>query len=110
MPHIPVNTFFSADLWINNLTCRYCVYTSPATTALVYYTPWYANDGVSKEFGPRYYEQSFSIPPIKQWGEYSFRWTGGAHISGRYIFTIIVDPDNLIGARRVSKGEFYIDR
>ena len=109
--NVPIGSF-QIDVLARNATCRFCEHTTPETTIKAYYTPWYPNDGVSTESGIRFGEQILIVPPMQQWEILPIQWSGIASTTGRYYFTAIIDPDNLLAEANensnITRHEFFI--
>jgi hypothetical protein len=50
-----------------------------------------------------------SVSSIDPWQSSSVQWIGEIMTAGRYSFVVLVDPDNLIGARDIYRTEFFVD-
>jgi hypothetical protein len=98
----------SADIELENLTCKSCEKVLPAAQVKAYYTPWYPNDGEIKEVGERYGEQEIEVSGVALWNARSMSWSAADIAPGRYYFVVVVDPEDAIGAYRMQRMEFSI--
>jgi hypothetical protein len=98
----------SADIQLENLTCKSCGKVLPAAQAKAYYTAWYPNDGEIKEAGERIGEQAIEVSDVALWSARSISWSATDIAPGRYYFVVVVDPENAIGAYRMHRSEFAI--
>lgn len=104
---------FGVTINPKNYTCRFCEHTTPTSTLIAYYTPWYPNDPGYSESDIRYEEQTLVVPPISQWSSADIPWTGTATTTyNRYYFVVKIDPDNLIDEtienNNSYRSEFFI--
>jgi hypothetical protein len=65
----------SADIELENLTCKACEKVLPAATVKAYYTPWYPNDGEVKEVGEHAGEQELTVSDVALWNSRSRTFT-----------------------------------
>jgi phage FluMu protein Com len=63
----------TADIELENLTCKACEKVLPAAQVKAYYTAWYPNDGEIKEVGDRIAEQSIEVSDVALWSSRSVR-------------------------------------
>jgi hypothetical protein len=99
----------SADIQLENLTCKVCEKVLPAAQVKAYYTAWYPNDGPDlKEVGERFGEQAIEVSDVVLWASRSMSWSAADIAPGRYYFVVVVDPENAIGAYRMQRMEFAI--
>jgi hypothetical protein len=99
----------SADIQLENLTCKACEKVLPAAQVKAYYTPWYPNDGPDlKEVGERFGEQEVEVSDVALWSSRAMTWSASDIAPGRYYFVVVVDPENAIGAYRMQRMEFAI--
>jgi hypothetical protein len=99
----------TADIVLENLTCKACEKVLPAAQVKAYYTAWYPNDGPDlKEVGERFGEQEVEVSDVALWSSRSMAWSASDIVPGRYYFVIVVDPENVIGAYRMQRMEFAI--
>jgi hypothetical protein len=99
----------TADIVLENLTCKACEKVLPAAQVKAYYTAWYANDGPDlKEVGEHFAEQAIEVSDVALWSSRSMTWSAADIAPGRYYFVVVVDPENDIGAYRMQRMEFAI--
>jgi hypothetical protein len=99
----------SADVQLENLTCKACEKVLPAAHVKTYYTAWYPNDGPDlKEVGERFGEQDVDVSDVALWSSRTMTWSASDIAPGRYYFVIVVDPENAIDAYRMQRMEFSI--
>jgi hypothetical protein len=98
----------SADIELENLTCKSCEKVLPAASVKAYYTPWYPNDGEVKEVGEHAGEQELTVSDAALWSSRSMSWSAADIAPGRYYFVVVVDGENAIGAYRMQRMEFAI--
>ena len=82
---------------------------SPAATVDVYITPWYPNDANVVVPTDKIALQALSVLPMGGWATSTVKWSGQVSTPGKYIFTVVVDPDNAIGARDMYRDEFSVE-
>lgn len=104
--HIKDDTV-SAQILIQNLSCRSCAKPPLSTEVITYYTPWYPNDGEIKEIGSRMGETAISISNLPNWGEHKAEWSGEVP-PGHYYFVVTIDPNNLNNLYSMYRLEFKI--
>jgi|CXWL01.1.fsa_nt_gi hypothetical protein len=97
----------SANIALENLTCRSCEKVLPDLDVVAYYTAWYPNDGDFKEVGVHFGEQSFTMASLAKWTKRDISWTAEA-VPGNYYFVVVIDPQNTNGAYRLYRSEFSI--
>ncbi len=99
-----------ANVTIENVTsCKQCKSASPEASVLVYVTPWYPNDGIDDaKANLKYSEKSISVPVLKRGGKYVVLWSGSITNPGKYYFVAVVDPDNILGAKRITRSVFEV--
>jgi hypothetical protein len=98
----------TADIELENLTCKACEKVLRAAQVKAYYTAWYPNDGEIKEVGERVAEKAIEVSDVALWSARSMTWSAADIAPGRYYFVVVVDPENAIGAYRMQRMEFAI--
>jgi len=98
----------SADIQLENLTCKSCAKVLPAAEVKAYYTAWYPNDGDIREVGDRIAERAIEVSDVALWTSRSMAWSAADIAPGRYYFVVLVDPENAIGAYQMQRMEFVI--
>lgn len=68
-------TSISADIELENLTCKACEKVLPAAQVKAHYTAWYPNDGEIKEVGDRIAEQAIEVSDVALWASRSMTWS-----------------------------------
>lgn len=97
----------TADIQLENLTCKSCEKVLPAAQVKAYYIAWYPNDGPElKEAGERVAEQEINVSDVGLWASRSMSWSANDVAPGRYYFVVVVDPENVIRAYRMHRSEF----
>lgn len=97
----------SANIALENLTCRSCEKVLPDLDVVAYYTAWYPNDGDLNEVGEHFSEQTLTVASLARWAKHDMVWTAEA-AHGHYYFVVVVDPKNKNGAYRLYRSEFSI--
>jgi len=99
----------TAEITLQNQTCKSCGVASDEVSVAAYVVPWYPNDGEdvvvpTEQFSKR----DVTAPSIAAWGKHSLQWEGEVTTPGRYYFVVVVDPENLIKARDMYRVEFTV--
>jgi hypothetical protein len=77
----------SADIQLENLTCKSCEKVLPAAQVKTYYTAWYPNDGPDlKEVGERVAEQELTVSDVALWSSRSMTFSATDIAPGRLLF------------------------
>lgn len=97
----------SADIALENLTCKSCEKVLPDLDVVAYYTAWYPNDGEIKEVGEHFAEQTITVANVANWAKRDMSWSAEA-APGHYYLVVVVDPDNKNEAYRLYRAEFSI--
>jgi len=109
-PHYKAGETINVTITLQNLSCRFdCKTMSPAATVNVYVTPWYPNDANVVVPTDKIALQTLSVLPMAGWATSTVKWSGQVSTPGKYIFTVVVDPDNAIGARDMYRAEFSVE-
>ncbi len=101
----------SANIVLENLTCKSCEKVLPDLDVVVYYTEWYPNDGPAKEYSQssvRMMEETSTVSGLANWASREMTWSAKDVAPGKYYFVIEIDPDNKNEAYRLYRSEFSI--
>lgn len=101
----------SADIELQNLTCKSCEKVLPDLDVNVYYTPWYPNDGPAASYdeaNTHRAKQSIDVASLPNWGSHSSQWSADNIAPGRYYFVVEVDPADAHSAYYLFRSEFSI--
>jgi outer membrane biosynthesis protein TonB len=106
---LPKDGPITAEITLQNQTCKSCGVASDEVSVAAYVVPWYPNDGEdvvvpTEQFSKR----DVTAPSIAAWGKHSLQWEGEVTTPGRYYFVVVVDPENLIKARDMYRVEFTV--
>jgi hypothetical protein len=96
----------SADIQLENLTCKACDKVLPDLDVIAYYTSWYPNDGEILENGQSAV-QELTVSNLANFAKRDMTWSAQVP-PGHYYFVIVVDPQNKHDAYRVHRSEFTI--
>lgn len=101
----------SANIVLENLTCKSCDKVLPDLDVVVYYTEWYPNDGPAKEYtqsSVRMMEETSTVSGLANWASREMTWSAKDVVPGKYYFVIEIDPENKNEAYRLYRSEFSI--
>jgi hypothetical protein len=101
----------TADIVLENLTCKACEKVLPELDVFAYYAPWYPNDGPIEAYDEaksRSGEQQIKVSDLANWSSHAMTWSAENIAPGRYYFVVEIDPENKEDAHRIYRSEFSI--
>ena len=101
----------SADIELQNLTCKACEKVMPELDVIAYYTEWYPNDGPVKDYNQasmHMMQQEISVADLANWQSRGMTWSAENVSPGHYYFVVEIDPENKNDAYRLYRSEFSI--
>jgi len=108
--HVSGSTI-TADIELENLTCKTCDKVLPELDVVAYYTPWYPNDGPAATYDDAKShsgEQQIKVTDLANWNSRAMSWSAENIAPGHYYFVVEVDPDNARGAHYLFRSEVEI--
>ena len=101
----------SADIELQNLTCKACEKVMPELDVIAYYTEWYPNDGPVKDYSQasmHMMRQELMVADLANWQSRGMSWSAENVAPGHYYFVVEIDPENKEGAHRLYRSEFTL--